>query len=235
MPQNLTKAQLEQYKNQINSASAANKVDVVAKVYADLAKMGYSYAGWAGGVAEGNTLAGLAALNFLEQSAAYGGSGVQLTNAQIDKIRVDMALRTLNEYIKIAKKEGGLSRDLTYKETRNIHEDVFKENCLSLDNWTLEAPMQILREAYGDDRVEAIWISLRETGGKDPGSWLFNVALAVFMLGVLDSDNKSAREKAWEWFKYTIPYAPVITNMLMMNSIQLDGLMNELGLSKDEK
>ncbi|MCO6062534.1 hypothetical protein NG726_38550, partial [Pseudomonas sp. MOB-449] len=68
-----------------------------------------------------------------------------LTQQQIDKIRTDMANQTLEKYKEIARDNGGiLDRDLTYQETKDIHDKVFRENSLSLDNWTLNTPMELI-------------------------------------------------------------------------------------------
>jgi hypothetical protein len=49
MPQSLTVDQLQQYSDAID----AGGVDAVGEVYADLYDKGYSYPGWAEGVAKG--------------------------------------------------------------------------------------------------------------------------------------------------------------------------------------
>ena len=122
MPQNITSQELESYRDAINVGGVA----AVGQVYADLYAQGYNYAGWAEGVAKGNSITGLSALHYMDESY-YDEHGSILSDAWVDKIRVEMALRTLNEYIKIADKEGGgvLSRDLKYGETKAIHEDTF--------------------------------------------------------------------------------------------------------------
>lgn len=100
----ITVAQLEQYRQQIRSGG----VDGAAQVYASLYAQGYNYAGWAGGVAEGNTLSGVGALSFIQGNTLdYSGNPRGLTKEQMDKIRIDMAIRTIDEYINIAEGSGG--------------------------------------------------------------------------------------------------------------------------------
>lgn len=66
-----------------------------------------------------------------------------------------MAQRTLEEYIRIAENNGNqLTRDLNYQETKDVHDDVFVDNGLTLDNWTLNAPMELIRQKYGDEAIK---------------------------------------------------------------------------------
>jgi hypothetical protein len=51
-PKTLTNAQLQQYRDLINNGG----VNAVRQVYAELYADGYGYAGWANGVATGNSI-----------------------------------------------------------------------------------------------------------------------------------------------------------------------------------
>ena len=165
MPQTITSAQLQSLQQSVQTGG----VSAAAAAYSSLYARGYNYAGWAEGVARSDSLAGSAALKYLKETAIMGMGGDQcknLTSTQIDKIRTDMASETLKKYKEIADNNGGkLNRDLTYKETRDIHEKVFQENGLSLDNWTLNTPMEIIGERSGEEAVERLWEKLRDTGG----------------------------------------------------------------------
>ena len=153
---------------QYQTAIAVGGVDAVGAVYADLYAKGYNYAGWAEGVAKGNTVTGLAALNYMQESH-FAENGRMLSSVQVDQIRMDMARRTLDEYIKISHKNNGiLTRDLEYKEVKEIHRDTFENNQLSLDNWTLNTPMELMRERFGDEFVDNMWLGILETGGDGP-------------------------------------------------------------------
>ncbi|MBC3504803.1 hypothetical protein HU761_25810, partial [Pseudomonas sp. SWRI59] len=80
-----------------------------------------------------------------------------LSQQQIDKIRTDMAYETFEKYREIAPDNGNtLNRDLTYQEAKDIHDKVFRDNGLSLDNWTLNTPMELIRQEYGDQAVEGM-------------------------------------------------------------------------------
>jgi hypothetical protein len=134
MPQSIIIAQLTTLQNFIKTGG----VDAAVQSYASLYTQGYGYAGWAKGVAAGDTISGEAALNYLQGTALMGLGGEQcrnLTQPQIDKIRIDMAQQTLEKYQEIAGRNNGvLNRDLKYGEIKQIHEDVLTNNQLSLDN-----------------------------------------------------------------------------------------------------
>ncbi len=115
-----------------------------------------------------------------------------------------MAKRTLDEYIKKAKAAGGeLSSDLNYEETRNIHKNVFDDNNLEMDNWTLDLPMELYRQKYGEAAQERVWQYVRDTGGDGPDAWQASGALYSFVLGVAFSGNSDARRRAWHWLSNT--------------------------------
>jgi len=134
VPNAITTAQLQQYRQAIENGGAS----AAAQVYAELYAQGYNYAGWAEGVARGNSITGLSALDFLKDSY-FAATCKKLSDAQIDKIRADMAKRTLDEYIKIAENSpnGKLERDLTYKETKDVHQG---------NRTFMSSPRAVLRE-----------------------------------------------------------------------------------------
>jgi Ca2+-binding RTX toxin-like protein len=207
MPQPLTTQQLEQYLTAIKTGS----IDAVGQVYADLYAHGYNYGGWAEGVAKGNSITGMSALHFLKASYA-DKSGTSLTDAQTDKIRVDMARRTLEEYLRTARNEGGvLIKDLNYEQTKAVHSDTFKKNNLTLDNWTLNTPMELIRRTYGNETVEKLWTQIRDTGGDYLDASAVSSALLVFVAGATYSDDANVREQAERWLKYVVPDSDYLT------------------------
>lgn len=124
-------------------------------MYQDLYAKGYNYAGWALSVASGNTITGTAALDYLTGTALMGLGNTEvcrnLTPAQVDKIRVDMAVNTMKQMRLEANRTGGvLAQDLKYDRVEAAHETTFRANGLSLDNWTLNTPMTLYRKEYGD-------------------------------------------------------------------------------------
>ncbi|WP_374490451.1 beta strand repeat-containing protein, partial [Zoogloea sp.] len=199
MPQSITSSQLQGMQQAVQTGG----VNAAIQAYGSLYGQGYNYAGWAQGVATGNSLSGQAALSYLEGTALMGIGGDScrnLTQQQIDQIRTDMAQRTLQEYQRIANENNGvLDRDLTYQETRAVHQDVFERNGLSLDNWTLNAPMDLIGSRYGDAAVENLWQQLRDTGGDGVDASVLNSILLTFMAGASNSQNPDVRNTADQW------------------------------------
>jgi len=68
MPNSLSIDQIQQLQTQVASG------DIIG-VYTYLNQQGYNYAGWAGGVAAGDTISGVAALEFMKGTALMGVGG----------------------------------------------------------------------------------------------------------------------------------------------------------------
>lgn len=192
---------------QINTYDAlilANGVSAVKQVYSDLYDKGFQYAGWANGVAKGDALTGQMALGFLENSAimGYGGQAVEnLSQAQIDKIRVSMARQFLQTLKTIADESGGaVNRDVTFDEAKAFHTSAFLENGLTIDNWTLTIPFDLIKAKYGASQVEATWQALRDTGGEGRSALeeSFYLTLEVLKFAAYGADADT-RNKALEW------------------------------------
>jgi Ca2+-binding RTX toxin-like protein len=164
-PQKITLTQLQSYSDQIKNGG----LQQARQVYADLYAKGYNYAGWAQGVATGETFTGVAALDFLTGTALLGvgsASCRNLSSTQIDSIRLEMAKGYLDSLLAIARKGGDqIDRDVRYDETKKFHAKAFEENGLGIDNWTLNTPMELIRKTRGDAAVEEQWSRLRDTGG----------------------------------------------------------------------
>jgi len=209
MPQPISAQELEGFKNTIQNAVALGVgVETAGVVYGLLYGKGYNYTGWAEGVVKdgvvSGTVSGWFALNFLNESAH-----TKLTNAQIDKLKVDLALYTLDAYIFIANDEGNglLTRDLTYEETKEAHIKGYGDNGLSIDSWTLYLPMEFIRKEMGEEAVEETWLSMRDTGGDGSDAALANIKLFYYMLNVLmKSENETESQKIKEWIDHVIPY-----------------------------
>ena len=138
MPQALTTQQINQYITQVQSGG----VEQARQVYDTLNAQGYNYAGWAAGVARGDSITGASALSFMQGTALMGVGGDacrNLTQVQTDKIRVDMATGYLETLKGIAERSGNIvDRDVKYDETEAFHDTAFQKNGLTLDNWTLK-------------------------------------------------------------------------------------------------
>ena len=116
MPQKLYTQDIDQYIANVNSGG----VEQAKAVYGSLLDKGYQYAGWAGGVAAGNTITGQAALDYLQGTALMGLGGEtcrNLTPTQIEKIKVEMALGYLNTLRANSDIAGGsINQDVSYKK-----------------------------------------------------------------------------------------------------------------------
>jgi hypothetical protein len=199
MPQPLTTTQIQQHIDAVNTGG----VDAARQMYDSLYAQGYNYAGWASGVAKGNTITGQSALDYLSGTAMMGLGGDacrNLTPAQIDKIRVDMAGGYLKTLYDIADRSGGtVARDVNYKETESFHEFAFRVNGLGLDNWTLKTPMDLLRREKGEQAVEDVWQRVRNTGGDGFDSLMLSTGLLNAVGRNAFSPDPATQQQAQEW------------------------------------
>ena len=206
MVQPISASQLQQYREQVK----AGGVDAAVKVYNELYNKGYGYAGWAKGVADGLgglSPTGYSAIYFLQRSF-HDDHCRLLSFSEIDKIRIDMAINTLNKYIEIANDNNGvLDREIEYKEARQVHEKTFKDNGAEIDNWTLDLPMELIKKEHGggeagDAAVEAYWQNLAKTGGDGPDAWGASAAIYWRVLAAAYTAKDAAiRGRAHAWLK----------------------------------
>lgn len=177
-PQVVTQAEIKRYRDDIKD----NGVAGVIRTYDALLTKGYDYAGWAKGVAEAEgmswnsllpkgSVTGRAAVMFLKES-----SGKDLSEAQLNKIRVGMAQGYLNFLETNIKKN--VVKDVDFESMRNFHKAVFERNGLSINNWTLETPMKLIgRYEGGKAAQERKWEELRETQGTNVDALLGSAGL----------------------------------------------------------
>ena len=89
MANTLTLEQLQSFRHLLNAGN-------VSQFYTLMRDNGYAYAGWAQGVVDGDTIAGLAALDYLNDSAkmmgAVGPEATELPPETIHNIKADMGL-----------------------------------------------------------------------------------------------------------------------------------------------
>jgi len=200
MTVSLTIAQLNAYRALIQ----ANGASAVKQVYGELYDKGFQYAGWANGVAQGNSITGQAALGFLDVTSlmGYGGQAAKnLSQAQVDNIRVDMALGFLSALENIANNSGGaVNRDVTFMEAKSFHSDVFSKNGLTINNWTLTIPFELITSKYGQSQTEVTWQTLRDTGGDGPYAIAQSISLMGSVLSfALNGNDSETRNKALTW------------------------------------
>lgn len=196
MPSAISSTQIQQL---IDTVNAGN----YTAVYNFLSGQGYAYADWANGVAQGNSIAGVSALEFLEGTAmlGVGGSvGQTLSSETIESVRQGMALEYLNVLARQAATNGGMTaNDIKAPDVWQIHKDVFEKNQLSIENWTLNAPFKIYQQLYGDQVLEDFWTQLRDTGGTGTDAMAANVTVLVKMYEFSKSSDPEIRTQAEAW------------------------------------
>lgn len=204
MPQSLTLQQLMEYQRRVQTGG----LEQVRLVYQELYDKGYNYAGWALGVATGSTLSGSAALGYLKDTALLGiDSAVcrDLSPETINGIRKDMGAQYLATLITAARKNGDqLGRDVNYQETMMFHENVFNRYALTLSNWTLHTPMELIRQTEGSAAVEALWQRIRDTGGDGLDGVGASMALLNKVGRLAYSPDAGIRQAAAQWME-TVP------------------------------
>ncbi len=207
-PERVTTEQIKRYQNKIDAADTLHqKKAAVIEAYQELYDKGYGYAGWALGVAKGHTITGTAALDYLSGTALMGLGNDSLCrnlNAeQVDRIRVEMAIRTLDQMRLDSEWQGNVLReDLNFRKVEAIHKQTFENHGLSLENWTLYSPMKLYRKAYGDDATEHLWTKIRDTGGDGVDGLMVSTELTS-MMGKLafESPDPAIRAQALGWME----------------------------------
>lgn len=185
----------------------------VVEAYHALAQRGYAYAGWGGGVASGETLAGAAALDFLEGTAVMGlgsQSACQMLSPETTaQIKQEMAAAYLASLKGIATRDpnGLASRDVTAQEVWGFHAEVFGSNGLGIQNWTLNTPFTLIQKNFGEQALEQFWGILRDTGGSGPDAVVANMATVAAMLAFSAQGSAEDKALAKAWFDH-VPEMP---------------------------
>jgi VCBS repeat-containing protein len=212
MPNPLTSQQISQMQATLAIATPESAGPAISSVYASLKAQGYAYAGWAKGVADGDTLAGISATEYVSQTALMGLSGAQCTNlsqGDIATIKLGMANAYLATLQLIAEQSGDeVHRDINAAEVSKFHKEVFEQNNLSIDNWTLTAPFEILRKLGGDQAVENYWAMMRDTGGEGYDALLANFGTLRFMMNQTASSDAAIKAMADAWAQ-NVPTVPM--------------------------
>lgn len=142
MPQELSRSDLDQARTLLNSSGPSAMYDY-------LSGKGYTYATLANGVAKGDTLAGVAAINFMKANAAK--SEKAFTDADMERVLKQMAYGYFNILEQNLNKNTNnkLSADITVDEAWAFHRQVFESNGLSVEAWTLNAVLLVVRWSFG--------------------------------------------------------------------------------------
>ena len=205
MAQKVSATQIQQYIAAVQSGG----VVAAQQMYQAFLGLGYDYAGWALGVAAGSSITGREAYDFLSNTALAGvGSDAcrNLTATQVDRIKIDMAQAFLNTLLKNANENGGVvEQDVTYRETEKFHSEVFLDNGLSIENWTLKVPMDIVLQMQGEAGAESMWKQIRDTQGTGLDALIASGFLADVVQGAaLVATDATDRQRARDWLSAVI-------------------------------
>lgn len=190
MPATIRLNDIERYQNMIKTQGVQGAI----RVYEELLSKGYDYAGWAKGVAKGDTVTGEAAILFMEET-----SGRKFSESKLNEIRVDMAKGYLGALAAEMGNTGQTNTDVKFEGIREFHRKVFVNHGLSLDNWTLEEPMRLLgKYGHGKATQERAWQDLAKTQGDGPDAV---AASAVLYMTVTDfADGMIEVDKNGKYF-----------------------------------
>ncbi|MDP3332490.1 MAG: matrixin family metalloprotease [Methylococcaceae bacterium] len=209
MPQAISSTDIQQLTDSIKYADDASKQSKIVEAYTYLYDHGYDYAGWARGVAAQDTVAGISAMNFLADSAMMGvGSWMcqTLPDSTVLDIKTGMALDYLNVLAVQAEKTGGINTaDINGLDVWKIHQDVFRDNGLGIENWTLNSFFEIVQKGWGDQGVEKAWQVIRDTGGDWLDGTAANLGVLDFMWGASYSSDAGVRALADNWLNTVVP------------------------------
>ena len=223
MRQTITQKDIDRYSSMINQ----NKVQGAVAVYEELRQKGYGYAGWAHGVATGESVTGRAALGFLTDTANR-----ELTQAEMDGIRIGMANGYLNALsANIKKGHGKTQTDITFEQMRNFHKDVFEKHHLSINNWTLETPMYLLGKYGGGKKAqEEVWQRLAATEGY--GMDALMASMSVYNMTVEFSGGSITVNRQGRFIAHN-PWDPSIN--LARELEKISGSGREVTISPEDK
>ena len=134
MPNQLTTQQLTNAKAMIANGN-------ITGFYNYMYSQGYGYANLAKGVVECSLSSGGAtALQYMTDVAKQ--AGITLTAQKVAKIELEMAYGYVNTLLRIAGESGVVSSDITGRQALKFHNDVFDNNHLPRECWTLYTPGQ---------------------------------------------------------------------------------------------
>ncbi|WP_197378073.1 calcium-binding protein [Ralstonia pseudosolanacearum] len=203
MPQTIKRDDLSHLKDLLH-------MGLVSDFYLYLQKQGYGYAGWGGGVAREDSIAGISAVDYLTGSALMGMGGQACWDLSTDKskiIKKEMAQAYLDSLEKIAGENKRLTghdevnRDIRAQEVWDFHREVFQKNGLGIENWTLDSVFKIIQQTQGEDALETYWESLRDTQGEGMMATLLNIRTMYNMHESIDSADPAISKLARNWME----------------------------------
>lgn len=161
-------------------------------MYQYLKSKGFRYAELADGVATGDSVAGDAALRFMQTVADEAGKPLSPTD--VDVIRHSMADAYLRTLVDAVGSDGTIQRDVTAQEAWNFHSQVFDSMGLDVSAWTLDAVFQVLAD---DASRQSYWEAVLNSAGNPVAEVKLALDTHTMMswaLGFGAGDSKGAAE-----------------------------------------
>lgn len=130
----------------------------LSDVYKFLNEQGYSYAGWARGLSDMNFMTGIAVM----------GVGLfdcnNFSPAKLLNIKADMTWIYLNGLEKFYSEDKTIRtrEDITSTEALSLYETVLNKHNLSIEHWSLYAPLKIIKTLETTEVLENYWNYVRD-------------------------------------------------------------------------
>lgn len=161
-------------------------------MYDVLAKKGDKYAVLANGVARGDSLSGVAAINYMKSVAA--GVGRPMQEIDVDKVRVEMA----NKYMEVLLKKiskGPIVGQVSQKEVAAFHKETFESLEYPERAWTLSPVFDVIAVENRED----YWRHVLSSAGNltDEFTLSFHTHRMMAMASVVSSAENRLIAKEW--------------------------------------
>lgn len=160
-------------------------------MYDVLAKKGDQYAVLANGVARGDSLSGVAAINYMKLVAA--GVGRPMQDSDVDKVRARMASGYMEILLKKVNK-GPIVDQISQKEVAAFHKKTFESLDYPEKAWTLSPVFDVMAEK----NREEYWAHVLSSAGnlKDEFLLSFHTHRLMAMVSVIaPSENRSLAKR----------------------------------------
>lgn len=190
-PQIVEKARIQQLIDLLEGEG----INATAAIYQELSNLGYGYAGWAYGVATGESITGQGALLFMQSRGEKNGITIQFD--KVDNIRVGMLEKYLYKLLEKSQLTGFVNEDVSFQETLDFHIEVFEKNNLDINYWTLQTPMALVYQYLGGvEGQEKVWSEIRDTDGTGLDALFSSLGLVAIVEAIsrgviyLDENNQ---------------------------------------------
>lgn len=161
-------------------------------MYDVLARKGDQYAVLANGVARGDSLSGVAAINYMKLVAA--GVGRPMQDSDVDKVRARMASGYMEILLKKVNK-GPIVDQISQKEVAAFHKETFESLDYPEKTWTLSPVFDVMAEK----NREEYWTHVLSSAGnlKDEFLLSFHTHRLMAMVSVIAPSENRSLAKEW--------------------------------------